>query len=187
MSLSLLPIGLLLGLLFQWCAGSYLADRGTLASAYAIESAGGVVGGLLSTLCLKAGLQNFSIALFCSFFSVCAAALLIRKAGPRWIRLGLALVTTALVIALWRGPRLDQLMTSWNHPNLLATQDSPYNRVTLSRLDGQISVFENDALAFETEGTQAEEFVDLAALQHPAPKVVLVLGGGIEGLIEKVL
>jgi spermidine synthase len=186
-SLSLLPVGLLLGLLFQWCARGYLASRGTLASAYAIESAGGMAGGILSTLCLKVGIQNLAIALICSFLSFVAACILIRKTRNRWIELGLPLSATVLLVALGLAPRLDRFMTSWNHPDLLVTRDSPYSRVTLSQLAGQISVFENDALAFETEGTQAEEFVYLAALQHSAPREVLILGGGIEGLVGKVL
>ena len=76
-------------------------------------------------------------------------------------------------------------MTSWNHPNLLESRDSPYGRITVTRLHGQISVFENDALAFETEGTESEYFCHLAALQHPNPQKVLILGGGIEGIVRE--
>jgi len=185
--LSLFPVGLLLGLLFQWCARGYLASCGTLASAYAIESAGGMAGGMLSTLCLRAGIQNLTIGLFCSLLSLIALCVLTRKSGNRRIRLGMPLAAAVLLAALGVAPQLDRFMTSWNHPSLLVTRDSPYGRVTLSRLAGQISMFENDALAFETESTQAEEFVYLAALQHPAPREVLILGGGIEGLVRKVL
>ena len=75
-------------------------------------------------------------------------------------------------------------MTSWNHPHLLETLDSPYGRVTLTRASGQLSAFANDALAYETEGTAAEEFAHLAAVQHPNPGTVLILGGGTEGLVR---
>ena len=78
-------------------------------------------------------------------------------------------------------------MTSWTHPNLVETRDTPYSRITVLSREGQTSVFENDALLFDTEGTRAEEFVHLAALQHPNPKNVLVLGGGIEGTVREVL
>ena len=43
-----------------------------------------------------------------------------------------------------------------------------------------VSFQANDALLFDTEGSQAEEFVHLAALQHPHPEKILVLGGGQE-------
>jgi spermidine synthase len=77
-------------------------------------------------------------------------------------------------------------MTMWNHPNLLESSDSPYGRITATRLYNQISIFENDTLTFETEGTDAEYFSHLAALQHPNPRDVLILGGGIEGIIREI-
>ncbi len=77
-------------------------------------------------------------------------------------------------------------MTIWNHPNLLESSDSPYGRITATRLYNQISVFENDALSFETEGTEAEYFCHLVALQHPNPQNVLILGGGIEGIVGEI-
>jgi spermidine synthase len=50
------------------------------------------------------------------------------------------------------------------------------------RLGTQFSVFENGALAFDTEGVSAEAFADLAAVQHPDPRRALVIGGGGEGV-----
>ena len=48
--IALIPIGLLNGLLFQWSAKRFVVDNETLAKAYAIESAGGVIGALCSAL-----------------------------------------------------------------------------------------------------------------------------------------
>ena len=50
-----------------------------------------------------------------------------------------------------------------------------------------MSVFENDRLTFETQGTTAEEFVHLAAIQRQVVRRVLVLGGGPEGLVSEIL
>ncbi len=96
-------------------------------------------------------------------------------------------IAGALALAFWSSDALDFRSTAWTHPNLVETRDSPYGRVTVEQLGGQVSVFENDALSFNTEGTEAEEFVQLAALQHPAPESVLVLGGGIEGIVREIL
>jgi spermidine synthase len=57
----------------------------------------------------------------------------------------------------------------------------------VAEASGQITVFENDAIAFDTEAAAAEEFAHLAALQHAAPKSVLVLGGGAGGLVAELL
>jgi len=183
--ISVLPAGLLSGLLFQWTAKVYVTPGRTLAIAYAIESAGGLIGGLLATLFLRWGLQNCAIAFVCGLFSVITPLVFLK--GPRapilrWTAIVLAGI---FLLLLWKTSPIDLQMTKWNHPNLLESSDSPYGRITVTRLYNQISVFENDALAFETEGTEAEYFCHLAALQHPNPEHVLILGGGIEGIVRE--
>ena len=184
--ISILPAGLLSGLLFQWTAKAYVTTGRTLASAYAIESAGGLIGGLFSTLFIMWGLQNCSIAFVCALASVITPIIVLRGLRTsllRWMATVLACIFLAL---LWKISYLDRQMTIWNHPNLLESSDSPYGRITATRLYNQISLFENDALSFETEGTEAEYFCHLAALQHPNPQDVLILGGGIEGIVREI-
>jgi len=184
MAVALLPVGVLLGLLFQWAAKLYVGQRSTLAAAYAIESAGGVIGGVLATLFLKWGVQNLTAALLCALLALAAACH--RWKPHRWL-VATAGVVGLVLLVLGSSADLDRRSTAWNHPQLLETRDSPYSRVTIIAAAGQLSVFENDVLAFESEGTGAEEFVHLAALQHPAPGSVLVLGGGVEGLVRELL
>jgi spermidine synthase len=184
---SLLPLGLLFGLLFQWAAKIYIADKKSLAVAYAIESLGGLAGGICSSLFLRFGFQNFSIAVLCALAAIGASFLEVEDQASKWLRSISLIITAVLILFLWRAPGLDRLMTSWAHPNLVETQDTPYSRVTVTLLNGQVSVFENDALLFDTEETQTEEFIHVAALQHPNPERVLVLGGGIAGTISEVL
>jgi spermidine synthase len=187
LSVALLPIGLLLGLLFQWAAKAFMTREESLASAYAIESLGGLMGGICGTLFLKFGFQNFTIAIICALTALGSLFLNAKRKQSRWMCLAIPIGVVLGGILLWKTPELDRFMTSWTHPNLLETKDSPYSRITVDYLDGQVSVFENDALAFDTEGTQAEEFVHLAALQHPKPEKILVLGGGIAGIVREAL
>jgi spermidine synthase len=187
MSAALLPAGLLLGLLFQWTAKAYITGTRSLAAAYAIESVGGLAGGICATLFLKFGFQNFVIALLCAL--VAAGSTFLRTDGKRarWLRPASVIIIAALIALVWKAPSVDRLMTAWTHPNLVDTRDTPYSRITVTLRDEQVSVFENDALLFDTESTRVEEFVHLAALQHPNPERVLVVGGGIEGTIREVL
>ncbi len=187
MVLALLPIGVLLGLLFQWAAKRYVTGERTLAAAYAIESAGGLAGGVLATLFLKWGVQNFTAALLCGLISLAAACWPWRRERPWWLAATVAAGTVVLAGGLAGGPDLDHRLTRWNHPALLATRDTPYGRVTMNEAAGQLSVFLNDALVFESEGTGAEEFVHLAAVQHVRPDSILILGGGGEGLVREAL
>ena len=187
MALVLLPFGALLGLLFHRVATIYTRRPGTLASAYAIESAGGLVGGVLATVFLKWGLQNLAAALICGLIAVAGAC--VPRRGDRLGRfLPGAAVLGAVLFAglLWSGA-VDKRLTALNHPNLVETRDTPYGRVSIEESLGQLSVFENDGLVFESQGTEAEEFVHLAALQVAEPRSVLILGGGLEGLASQAL
>jgi spermidine synthase len=187
MAASLLPAGMLLGLLFLWAARIYVANGKSLAGAYAVESLGGMAGGMCATIFFKFGLQNFYIGLLCALVAAGASFLAGEDRGKRSLHPVSLIATAILVLSLWKAPLLDRFMTAWNHPNLVETQDTPYSRVTITLLEDQVSVYENDALLFDSEGTHAEELVHLAALQHPDPARVLVLGGGIEGIVRDIL
>ncbi len=188
--------GVILGLLFQWTAKLYVetATPGshpniggkTLAEAYAIESAGGFVGGLVATLLLVLGIQNFSQAIICSLISFLVLLIPLNKAG--WVQksLGLAAVAAFSLFLGWTLP-IDRQMTRWNHPDLVDCGDTPYGRIAISERSGQFVVFENDALMFETQNTAAEEFVHTAALHHKNPRQFLISGGGPEGLVREAL
>ena len=99
----------------------------------------------------------------------------------------LAVLLGATMVALWFSPSLDLQMTRWGHPDLIASLDTPYGRVSVSERGGQYAVFENDAIAFETEGLSSEEFVHLAALHAKKTDQILIAGGGIEGLVREAL
>jgi spermidine synthase len=188
--LVVLPTGLLLGLMFGWTAKLFVAAGRTVAAAYAIESAGGVTGGVVSTALLKIGLQNWTAALICALAAALTVAfskhnnVATHRRMPQFAGLILGL---ALILAVGSSGTVDQHMTAWNHPHLAASQDSPYGRVTVDMLLGQISVFENDALSFESQGTAAEEFAHLTALSHPDPQNILLLGGGIDGTLRELM
>ncbi len=185
--ISLLPISALLGLLFQRAARLF-ADHGrSLASAYAVESLGGALGGLTSSLMLRFGMPNWALALWCSLAGLGAAFILLKRPFPFYGIFVYSLIFLLLCGALMYVPPIDWWMTSWNHTALLDSQDTPYGRITLTRSSGQVSVYENDVFWFETEGYGAEVFAQLAALQHPLPNKILILGGGLEGLVGEVL
>jgi spermidine synthase len=183
---ALLIPAFLTGYLFRRAAGSYVSGSSTLAAAYAIESAGGLAGGLVSALGIHWGIQNFTLALTCSLIAAAAAVI---PAGTRRSAGTLSALALCLILlfTLYHAPALDSVMTHWNHPFLVESRDTPYGRISVAKLESQVSVFVNGALAFESEGTEAEHFAHLAALQHPQPARILILGGGIEGTVGELL
>ncbi len=190
--LCLAPAGVLLGLLFQWAARHYIGldvaseSQKSFASAYAIESAGAAAGGLASTALAMCGMANFAQAVLCAAFTV-ATVLLGASGRLRFRNACLAVLLGATMVGLWFSPSLDLQMTRWGHPDLIASLDTPYGRVSVSERGGQYAVFENDAIAFETEGLSSEEFVHLAALHAMKTDRILIAGGGIEGLVREAL
>jgi spermidine synthase len=182
-ALAVLPISLLAGLLFQWAAKQFVAYGHTLAYAYGIESAGAALGGLASTLLTVQHVQNSSTALLCAFVAASSVSFT-RKDN---LRIYGGILNVALFSAFIFAPSLDLRTTRWNHLHLAAVFDTPYCRVAVDTARGQISVYENDALSFETQGTNTEETAHVAALAHAQPQDILVLGGGLEGTIAELL
>jgi len=189
--IALALIGLLLGLLFQWAAKQYITNNRTLAEAYAIESAGGVAGGLASTIGLMIGISNLSIGLICSLIAVLCyipfTPFAVKPVKRLITRLISAVCALILIFFLVTAHKLDFRMTQWNHPSLAVSIDTPYGRITATEINDAAYVFLNDAHIASTEGTAAEEFVHPAMIQRANPSDILVLGGGIEGTISEML
>ncbi len=185
LALVLLPAGLVLGRCFRDAAAAYRRRGGSPATAYGWESGGSLVAGIFSAGLLHLGASNL-VALLLAAAAAAAGALGTagRDGKIQWA----AATTLALLLAATAGSgRLDVVLTRVEHPDLLAVRDTPYGRVTVTGREGQVAVFWNDALGYESEGTAAEEFVHLAALQAARPDSVLVLGGGVEGLVREVV
>jgi len=185
--LALCPVGLLTGFIFPPAAALYMArgsvpGQRTLATAYGIESLGALAGGIIATLFLKWQVPVMAGALLAgAYISLNIPVLVNRKRSPFLTVLALAgLFLVGLNGTSW----LDRKTIGWNHPHLQESRDTPYGRITVSGRAGQMAVFENDVLAFETEGVEGETFAHLTALQHPRPRRMLLLGGGMEGIVE---
>jgi spermidine synthase len=99
-----------------------------------------------------------------------------------WIAVSLMVLSGAVF-----GSRLDHMSRRWQWgPNLTAVYDTAYHNIALLRKEEQVSVFTNGLWLFsEPDRLSAEHGVHLALLQHPNPKTILLLGGGIAGLLEE--
>ncbi|MDP4195576.1 MAG: hypothetical protein Q8940_11040 [Bacteroidota bacterium] len=187
MLIALIPFSTIMGLLFQWTARRFISLNGTLAKAYSIESLGGILGGLTSTLFLYAGLQNFSIAVICSITSLGVITYFSLKNSFNSSENIYSLCLLLFIIFLFFSPLADRWMTKWNYPSLVESKDTPFNRLIITSLENQISVFEDGALCYETESSSAEEFIQISTLHVEKLDKVLVLGNGFGGIITELL
>jgi spermidine synthase len=99
-----------------------------------------------------------------------------------WLAASLLVVAVAV-----GGTRMDHLSRRWQWgPNLSAVFDTAFHNIAVLKKEGQLSVFTSGLWLFsEPDQLSAEQGVHLALLQHPNPKTVLLLGGGIAGLLEE--
>ncbi|MDD3554123.1 MAG: hypothetical protein PHC35_06350 [Deltaproteobacteria bacterium] len=189
--LSVIPLSFLMGMAFQRAARLWIAEcseTNALARAYGWECIGSVAAGGLATLAPAFHVPNSLTGLCCASFPL----LLIFCRMPPLKKIRAVSVVSVLlavffaVSAVFVSP-IDLWTSGFNHPFLKAVADTPYGRIAVTSLEGQTTIFENDSVSFETESNSAEELVHSAALQHSAPRSVLLLGGGLEGLVEEAL
>jgi spermidine synthase len=182
---SLCPIGLALGLLFQWVARRWTGAGKSLAAAYAVESLGGLLGGLASTFFFHWGLTSLALILACSLACLVGPLFYRNLSLPlRWTGALFFLFLSALLF--WADP-LEGTLAAWSRPGLIGFKDTPYGRISITRLAGQMAVYDNDVLLFETQGREAETFSHLAALQHPGPLRRMLVLGGVDGTVQELI
>jgi spermidine synthase len=207
--LILAPLCLLLG--WQFTLGSrLLAERGgTVGRAYVYEGWGAAIGGALFSFLLVRFLNPFQIALGLGAVNLAVGWWLLRQvrrrfiapAGPQsggfwrglWSTLskrkflaGLAALVLAL-LAWPLGHRLHWATLAWQWEDALLVRDTIYGRLTVVGRDGQRVFFENGLLMFETQSTFPEEVAHFPLLEHPAPRSVLLIGGGAGGDLREIL
>jgi spermidine synthase len=184
------------GLLFA--AGSRLyADRvGTstvrgTSSVYLLEAAGSGLGGMLASLVLIRFLTAFEIAALLGLLNLLAAASLVIPIVSRRRAILAALLGIVLAILFLSGARwleATSLAHLWSGFHLVATRNSAYGNLAVVETPGSRSLFENGVVVFSVpDPAAAEEGVHYALLQHPAPRSLLLIGGGVNGSLAQAL
>jgi spermidine synthase len=176
-------------------AGSSRGATGA-SKTYVGEAAGNTVGGLAFTLLLVHHLDAVQTAL--AIGATMLAAVLARRhlgAGLTVAVVGLALMPLA--------SHLDGVSTrlQWRlqapRYELLETYRSRYGTIAVLRHEDQVAFFQSGQLVFSTGGTDeravgfeeqaAVTMAHLAMTQHPDPRRVLLVGGGLRGTLREVV
>lgn len=191
----LAPFGVVSGYFFP-SAVQVLTDtdtnknpQGATGRVYYLETLGAALGvALLQLLCIGR-FANLSLGLGVGFLLALAPWLLAR---PRSLTARAVVTVNLLVlaVALLLAPRLEVFSRAWRWPGqqVIATVDSPYALLSASREAEQISFFANNLWQFTyPDPLTAEPQVQLALLEHPNPRRVLLLGGGVAGLGAEIL
>lgn len=165
--------------------------RDATSMAYLLESAGSAIGGVLASIVLLRFLLPFQIAVAVLLLNLLMASVL-------WLRMsrkqfaGAAVAATLLAIFLLAevAPRLEREAEAreWSGFHLLASRDSIYGDLAVTETGSLRSLYENGViLASAPDESAAEESVHYALLEHPAPKRILLIGGGAGGSVAQAL
>jgi len=189
--LLLAPFGLVSGYFFPGAVQVLRreAPQGAAGRVYYLETLGAALGVALLQLFLVGRYANLSLGLAVGLVLALAPWLL---AQPRSAvgRLAAAVNLLVLAVAVVFAPRLDLISRSWEWPGrqVIATVDSPYALLSAARETEQISFFANGLWQFTyPDPLTAEYQVQLGLLEHPQPRRVLLLGGGVAGLGAEIL
>jgi spermidine synthase len=184
------------GMLFAVGSAAFARDRGAStgeasSSVYLLEAAGSGVGGLLASLVFIRYLNAFEIASIVSLLNfVAAASLLLQSSRLRRVVVGSLVAAFVLLVF----PILDLHLESaslawiWHGFQVVETRNSIYGNLAVIRTEGAESLFQNGLVVFTVpDPAAAEEAVHFALLQHPAPKSLLLIGGGVNGSLAQAL
>lgn len=189
--LILAPYCLLSGFLLPFFA--VIAGRGEdsaqIGIIYTLDVLGDIIGGLLFSFVLIYFFEPTEILFFLLVINLMAALLVswFWLARP-YVFFSLLLIVTSLLI--FSAVNLELLTTRMMFPgqNLLLHETTPYGNLVITESDRQITVYENGVVTGSTgDPGQAEEIVHFGLAQHPAPRDILVISGGLSGSLAEVL
>jgi len=160
-------------------------------SAYLFEAAGSALGGILASVVLLRFLESFQIATIVALLNLCMAAILLFGAGRKRV-LAVALVGICLAVPLliYVAPALARSSQArlWRGFHLLESRNSIYGNLAVIETGNIRSIYDNGViLANVPDEAAAEEAVHYALLEHPAPRKILLIGGGANGRVVQVL
>ncbi len=175
------------------------ADDGGLLSfgqVYTLESVGSLLGGTVFTFWMVEALAPIEAALVClAVTAAIGTALLAMAANGRRRAVAPAVVAAAAIgMAALAGGRLNRGLVErrWHSiaPGyaLVAEAETRYQNLAVGRRAGQFTLYSDGHVVADFPDPYT--FVPLAHFwmcQHPSPRRVLVLGGGVEGLLAEIL
>ncbi len=159
---------------------------------YLVEAVGAATGGFLVSLFLLQIWNSAEILDFAALLEFASGVLLLTLPVRKPLRAGISFSLVALftVLAALGTPVLQKrsLQIRWKNQTVLTSRNTFYENLTLTRLGEQTNFFQNGLLAFSVpDPLGAEESTQFALLEHPAPRTVLLIGGGLGEQLEKIL
>ncbi len=119
-----------------------------------------------------------------------AAVLLFRMSRKQLAAVAAAAALFAILLLIYVAPSLDRSAQArlWRGFQLVGSRDSIYGNLAVIETGNIRSIYDNGViLANAPDENAAEEAVHYALLEHPAPRHILMIGGGVNGSIAQAL
>jgi len=184
------------GALFVVAARMYESEckaslRMAASSAYLFEAVGSALGGIVASIALLRCLESFQIATIVAMCNLCmAAALWLRMSHKQIVALNGSAALIAIPLLLYVAPWMNSCSQAslWRGFHLVGSRDTIYGNLAVTETGSLRSIYDNGVLlANVPDENAAEEEVHYALLEHPAPRKVLLIGGGVNGSIAQAL
>ncbi len=195
----LLPICAILGFMFSLASCIHRPElrlgASRISEVYILEALGAMAGGLITSFILIRYLSSVQIMGSLGLLLATASPALFKSCSderPRRVISAIAAVVFSVYILLWlfgAWKELDRysLRMEWRGSELLASTNSIYGNIAVTKNGKQFSFFDNGLHLYTVPNkSAAEEAVHFALLEHPDPKKVLLIGGGAGGLIGEI-
>jgi spermidine synthase len=186
----------LLGITFVLNSKSWEADQSLVFlvnRVYLWESLGTGLGGFTATFVLIPHLSNFQVIVILSSLNLFLFAFLSTKGLKSRSKVLIWTVALFCVIG-FKGIGLDakldhfSLNKIWKGLPLIHSEDTRYGNVAVVKKDEQITFYENGLMLFSyPDEYSSEEAVHFALLEHPDPRRLLLIGGGLGGAVTEAL
>ena len=189
--LVLLPYCMVSGFLltlFSGLGGS-LRNEQQIGEVYVLDVTGDIIGGLLFSFCLIYFFSPFQVLTFLLVLNLSAAILVVHAEWHRFTAVPVALILAAslLTIAVFDLEKITG-QAMFQGQQVIFQESTPYGNLTVTRSAEQFTVYEAGIPVGSTQNIiAAEEAVHYALSQHPDPKRVLLVGGGLNGSLAEIL
>ncbi len=186
----LLPFCVTSGFLFSLFAQTISDEFKTnlISNIYAWESLGSIIGGMVVNFIMIYFLSMFqSLIILMSFNFAVVYFIFIKHVKPALRYPTLLLCVVVIILSYWVDFDIVSRKLLFVGQELLYFKDTPHGNLTVTGQGDQKNFYENNVLLFSTNDPAAnEEAVHYAMIQHPNPKKILLVSGGISGTTDEI-
>ncbi|MBD3182204.1 hypothetical protein GF312_07925 [Candidatus Poribacteria bacterium] len=205
------PLCAILGFLFALAARIYptVKDAKRIGHIYILEAVGASVGGLLTSVIMIRYLNSFYIVMIISALNLAAVLSLETFVGkPKSVKFFFkAIIACLLLINIYlvipshteNQPKginhfkadslhMSSLIRQWGMLGLKESRNSIYSNLTVVGRESNRSFYSNGLNMFTVpDPASAEQVAHFPMLEHPEPRKVLLIGGGVGGSLDEIL